>query len=68
MPLPGGGEGVLLCFTGRDWALNRVSFYGKNYAKGCTFMIRIMQQGVTIERKIIQQGIMNVERHFLEFS
>ena len=35
-----------------------MSFYGKNYATGCLFLIKIMRQGITIDKKIMQQGIM----------
>ena len=37
--------------------LNRVSFYGKNYVIGCPFLIKIMRQGITIDKKIMRQGI-----------
>ena len=37
--------------------LNRVSFYGKNYATGCPFLIKIMREGITIDKKIMQEGI-----------
>ena len=53
---PGGG--VLPYMTSRDVPLNRVSFYGKNYATGCPFLIKIMRQGITIDKNIMQQGIM----------
>ena len=36
--------------------LYRVSFYGKNYATGCSFLIRIMRQGITIDKKVMRQG------------
>ena len=52
---PGGG-GVLPYLTW-DVPLNRVSFYGKNYATGCPFLIKIMRQGITIDKKIMRQGI-----------
>ena len=38
-------------------SLNRVSFYGKNYATACPFLIKIMRQGITIDKKIMRQGI-----------
>ena len=38
--------------------LNRVSFYGKNYATGCPFLIKIMRQGIIIDKKLLPQGIM----------
>ena len=38
--------------------LNRVSFYGKNYVIGCPFLIKIMRQGITIDKKIMRQDIM----------
>ena len=53
---PGGG-GVLPYLTRRDVPLNRVSFCGKNYATGCPFLIKIMRQGITIDKKIMRQGI-----------
>ena len=33
-------EGVLPYLTLRDVPFNRVSFYGKNYATGCPFLIK----------------------------
>ena len=54
---PAGG-GVLSYLTWRDVPLNRVSFYGKNYATGCPFLIKIIRQGIIIDKKIMQQGIM----------
>ena len=42
----------------QDVPLNRVSFYGKNYATGCPFLIKIMRQGITIDKKTMRQGIM----------
>ena len=38
--------------------LNRVSFYGKNYAIGYPLLIKIMRRGITIDKKIMRQGIM----------
>ena len=38
--------------------LNRVSFYGKSYATECPFLIKIMRQGITIDKKVMRQGIM----------
>ena len=38
--------------------LNRVSFYGKNHAIGYPSLIKIMRQGLTIDKKIMRQGIM----------
>ena len=35
--------------------LNRVSFYGKNYATGCPFLIKIMRQGIRIDKKIMNR-------------
>ena len=35
-----------------------MSFYGKNYATGCPFLIKIMLQGIIIDKKIMRQGIM----------
>ena len=37
--------------------LKGVSFCGKNYATGCPFLIKIMRQGITIDKKIMRQGI-----------
>ena len=48
--------GLLPYLTRRGVPLNRVSFYGKNYATGCPFLIRIMRQGITIDKKIMRQG------------
>ena len=53
-----GGGRVLPYLTRRDVPLNRVAFYGKNYAIGCPFLIKIMRQGITIDKKIMRQGIM----------
>ena len=44
--------------TERDVPLNRVSCYGKNYAIGHSFLIKIMRQGTTVVKKIIRQGIL----------
>ena len=41
-----------------------MSFYGKNYATGCPFLIKVMRQGITIDKKIMRQGINHVEGHF----
>ena len=38
-------------------SLNRVSFYGKNYATGFFFLIKIMRPGITVDKKIMRQGI-----------
>ena len=56
--LDGHPGGLLPYLTWRDVPLNRVSFYGKNYATGFPFLIKIMQQGITIDKKIMRQGIM----------
>ena len=53
-----GGGGVLPYLTWRDVPLNTVSFYGKNYVTGCPFLIKIMRQGIKIDKKIMRQGIM----------
>ena len=45
------GGGILPYLTGRDVPLNRVSFFGKNYATVCPFLIKIMRQGITIDKK-----------------
>ena len=51
--------GVLTYLTWRDVPINRVSFYGKNYATGYPFLIRIMRQRITIDKKVMRQGIMS---------
>ena len=38
--------------------LNRVAFYGTNYVTECPFLINIVRQGITIDKKIMRQGIM----------
>ena len=38
--------------------VNRVSFYGNNYATGCPFLIKIMQQGSIVDKKIMRQGVL----------
>ena len=53
--------------------LNRVSFYGKNYATGCPFLIKIKRQGITIDKKVMRQGIMwkdtfNISHETLDFG
>ena len=35
--------------------LNRVSSYGKNHATGCPFLIEVMRQGITIDKKNHQE-------------
>ena len=35
-----------------------VSFHGKNYAIRCPLLIKITRQGITIDKKIMRQGIM----------
>ena len=52
------GGGALPYLTWRDVPLNRVSFYGKNDETGCPFLIKIMRQGITNNKKIMRQGIM----------
>ena len=34
------------------------SFYSKNYATVYSFLIKIMRRGITIDEKIMRQGIM----------
>ena len=33
-------------------------FYGTNYVTGCPFLIKIMQQVITIDKKIVRHTIM----------
>ena len=47
------GGGVLPYLSLRDVPLNRVSFYGKDYATGCPFLMKIMRQGIKIDKKIM---------------
>ena len=37
--------------------LNSVSFYDKNHATGCSFLIKVMRQGIKVDKKIMRQGI-----------
>ena len=54
---PGGGGGTpILDLTG--CAAQQGVLYGKNYATGCPFLIKIMRQGITIDKKIKRRGIM----------
>ena len=63
---PGGG-GVLPYFTCPDVPLNRMSFYGKKYATGCPYLTKIMRQGITIAKKVMQPRV-SCGRTCLEFS
>ena len=51
----GGGGTPILDLTG--CAAQQGVLYGKYYATGCLFLI-IMRQGITIDKKIMRQGIM----------
>ena len=51
----------------RDVPLNRVSFHGKNHATGCPFLIKIVRQGITMDKKNYDSGY-QVEGCFLEFT
>ena len=61
-------RGELPYLIRRDVPLNRMSFYGKNYATRCPFLIKIMRQGTTADKKIMRATGYRVEEHFLEFS
>ena len=46
------GGGVLPYLTRWDVPLNRVSFYGKNYATGCPFLIKLCDRVLQLIRKL----------------
>ena len=60
------GRGVLQYLTRRDVPLNRVSFHGKDYATGYLFLINIVLQGATIDKKIMRQGIVPDQNDLLD--